>query len=488
MSSVIDFKNDMPPDWTTALVGKTTPLPPTTLPDWRATAGYSPSADINFMSPKVTQQKAQDALDRLLLALPQHNGEKGKSDRLYLDRLESIDIKLIVAMAGNLNLSIFSDLCKSISKQIESASEVQTFLRDKRVAEYQQQIDKAVEQADKAKKAGIFSAVCDWIIGAVEVVYGAMKLAQGILTGDPLALASGAAYVAAGTAGLVKAAAETAMLLGASKEKCQDVIDVAGKVQLGCECLAMVVDVFQACRAINAARVVTKSAGNVLKSGGSEVLLNAVKGGSEAEIGQLTQQFAKEVSQKVCSEMAFANGGIEMVEASEMAAAAAKQAASAEVTLVRNITKSFTSAGIEKLVGESTKALVMDVLKKGVTLTAAEFEQQCVNAIMKRMIKQVIKDICASPLHIIQRCTQGINQINIGQLAIQKAGLQKEIETLLLSQSFIQFMDDWVEKNKQQQITQLKDISNNAQDTLSQLNDNIQQNGMLQTKIANSLS
>ncbi|WP_261372159.1 type III secretion system translocon subunit SctE [Yersinia bercovieri] len=176
-----------------------------------------------------------------------------------------------------------------------------------------------------------------------------------------------------------------------------------------------------------------------------------------------------------------------MAEAGDMASAAAKQAIETEMTLVRNITKSFTHAGVEKLVGDATKALVERVIKKGIILTAEEFEQQCTKAIMKEMVKQIIKDVTTSPLVILQKCTQGVNQINSGQLSIQKADLQKEIERLLLNQEFTQFMDDWVEKNKQRQTTQLKDISHDAQETVSQLNDNIHQNGMLQTKIASSL-
>lgn len=487
MTNPISLKTAPTVDGAIAITGKTTPISPATMPDWRAIAGLPPSMETNITSAKVTQQKAQAALDRLLVALPQSATKKEGENRLYLDRLASTDMQLIVAMAGNLNLGVFSDLCKSIGKQMERAADVQTFLRDKRVADYQQQIDKAVEQADKAKKAGIFNAVCDWIVGAVEVIYGAIKVAEGVLTGNPVALASGAAYLAAGTAGLVKAAAETAMLLGASKEKCQEVIDVAGKIQLGCECFAMAIDLLQAGRAINAARVVTKGTGDVLKAGSSEVLLDAIKRGVGEEVEQLVEQFAKDVSKQVSTEVAMQAGGVEMVEAGDMASAAAKQAIETEMTLVRNITKSFTHAGVEKLVGDATKALVERVIKKGIILTAEEFEQQCTKAIMKEMVKQIIKDVTTSPLLILQKCTQGVNQINSGQLSIQKADLQKEIERLLLNQEFTQFMDDWVEKNKQRQTTQLKDISHDAQETVSQLNDNIHQNGMLQTKIASSL-
>ncbi|ADZ40816.1 TPA: type III secretion system translocon subunit SctE [Yersinia enterocolitica] len=471
--------------WGNAVVNKNSPLSKEKVLDWRDATRSLPS-EANTNLPKVPQREAQSALDRLLGSLS-HSGVGGDCGRLSLDNPGETDIQLIMSMVSSLNLGLFSNLCKSISQQMERATDVQTFLRDKRVAEYQQQIDKAVEQADKAKKAGIFTAVFDWIVGAVEVVYGALKVAEGVLTGDPLAIASGVAYLAAGTAGLVKAAAETAMLLGASKEKCQEVIDVAGKVQLGCECFAMAIDIFQAARAINAARTVTKGASEVLKSGASEALSDAIKRGASGEIEQLAEKFGKDVSQQVSRNISLNVMETEMVEVGNMTSAAAKQAAKAEIALVRNITKSFTHEGIEKLVGGVAKKLAQDAIKKGITLTAEQFSQQCVKAIMKKSVTTILKDIATSPLLIMQKCTAAAGQVNSGQLAIQSANLRKEIEKLILDQDFTQFMDEWVERNKQHQLKQLKDTSEAAQDTVTKLSDNIKQNSMLQTQIAGSL-
>ncbi|MFL4558469.1 type III secretion system translocon subunit SctE [Yersinia kristensenii] len=487
MSDAIAVKTTGLNDWTMMRADKSSALSPVKMPDWRGIAGLPPLMDANISSSNVAQQSAQEALDRLLISLPHKGLAEGGHGRLSLDRLGSTDMQLIMSMAGSLNLGLFSDLCKSIGQQMERATDVQAFLRDKRISEYQKQIDKAVEQADKAKKAGVFNAVFDWIIGAVEVVYGALKVAEGVLTGDPVAITSGVAYLAAGTAGLVKAAAETAMLLGASKEKCQEVIDVAGKVQLGFECFAMAIDLFQAGRAINAARAVTQGAGDVLKKGGGEALSDAIRRGATEEVEQLAGQFGKEVSQQVSRDISMKAMEIEMVEASEMASAAAKQAVKAEMTLVRNITKSFTHEGIEKLVSGVTKKLAQDAIKKGVTLTTEELSRQCTKAIMKKSIKIILKDIATSPLLIIQKCSSAAVQINNGQISVQSAGLKKEIEKLILDQDFTQFMDEWVERNKQHQLKQLKETSQDAQDTLTKLNDNIRKNGMLQVNIAHSL-
>ncbi|VDZ60394.1 secretion system effector protein SseC [Yersinia intermedia] len=107
MPNSIAFKADTQTDWALAAAGKSTPLAPAKIPDWWAISGLSPSADMNMTSPKVTQQKAQAALDRLLTALPRSGSTAGDSGRLSLDQLGSTDMQLILSMAGNLSLVFF---------------------------------------------------------------------------------------------------------------------------------------------------------------------------------------------------------------------------------------------------------------------------------------------------------------------------------------------------------------------------------------------
>lgn len=152
MSDALGIKASVMNDWPRAGANKSPALSPAKLPDWRSIAGLPPLTDTNITSPHVSQQSAQGALDRLLISLPHKGLAEGGHNRLSLDRLGSTDMQLIMSMAGNLSIGLFSDLCKSIGKQMERATDVQAFLRDKRISEYQQQIDKAVEQADKAKK------------------------------------------------------------------------------------------------------------------------------------------------------------------------------------------------------------------------------------------------------------------------------------------------------------------------------------------------
>lgn len=76
---------------------------------------------------------------------------------------------------------------------------------------------------------------------------------------------------------MVKAAAETAILCGADKDKCQSVIDVAGKVQLGCEIVGMALDIFQAGRAISATRSIAKGTETAMKEAALNSLMVLLK-------------------------------------------------------------------------------------------------------------------------------------------------------------------------------------------------------------------
>lgn len=84
-------------------------------------------------------------------------------------------------MAANLSISTFADTASSAMKASKIMTDTQEFLRDKKVKEYQEQLAKAIEQADKAHKGGIFGAIFDWIVGAVEAIYGVIKLVEGAL-------------------------------------------------------------------------------------------------------------------------------------------------------------------------------------------------------------------------------------------------------------------------------------------------------------------
>lgn len=176
----------------------------------------------------VTASQAQSALDNLFDALP-----SGTPSRPTLGQFVTLDVATLSLLVNGLMQDVCAKNADILCQQIKRASDVQNVLRDKQLKDYQAQINKAAEQADKVRKAAIFNVVCDWIVSTVQVVVGALRVMAGDVVG-------GTATILNGVAGMVKAAAETAILCGADKEACEKVIQVATVIQMITGMIAMV--------------------------------------------------------------------------------------------------------------------------------------------------------------------------------------------------------------------------------------------------------
>lgn len=271
---------------------------------------------------KISLQEANNALKKLLDAVPGNHKSPPLPDFLR------INPTVLSMMMTILILNVFGSSAQSLCQQLERATEVQNTLRDKQVKEYQEQIQKAIEQADKARKAGIFGAIFDWITGIFETVIGAFKVVEGFLSDNPVEMASGVAYMAAGCAGMVKAGAETAMLFGADPDTCKAIINVTSKIQLGCEIVALALDVFQIGRAFMATRALSGAAEKVLDSGFGEELAERMAGAGEEEIDALAEEFGRQVSENFSRQ--FESFDREMVELGEMEEESAEFSRTAE--------------------------------------------------------------------------------------------------------------------------------------------------------------
>lgn len=310
-----------------------------------------------LLSGKISLQEASNALKQLLDAVP------GNHKRPSLPDFLQTNPAVLSMLMTTLILSVFGNNAQSLCQQLERATEVQNALRDKQVKEYQEQIQKAIEQEDKARKAGIFGAIFDWITGIFETVIGALKVVEGFLSGNPAEMASGVAYIAAGCAGMVKAGAETAMMCGADHDTCQAIIDVTSKIQFGCEAVALALDVFQIGRAFMATRGLSGAAAKVLDSGFGEEVVERMVGAGEAEIEELAEKFGEEVSESFLKQ--FEPLEREMVIANEMAEESAEFSREVENNMTRSAGKSFTKEGVKAMAKEAAKEAPKNMRKKG---------------------------------------------------------------------------------------------------------------------------
>ncbi|EIN6662865.1 type III secretion system translocon protein [Salmonella enterica subsp. enterica serovar Derby] len=430
----------------------------------------------SLLSGKISLQEASNALKQLLDAVPGNHKRPSLPDFLH------INPTVLSMMMTTLILNVFGNNAQSLCQQLERATEVQNALRNKQVKEYQEQIQKAIEQEDKARKAGIFGAIFDWLTGIFETVIGALKVVEGFLSGNPAEMASGVAYIAAGCAGMVKAGAETAMMCGADHDTCQAIIDVASKIQVGCEVVAMALDVFQIGRAFMATRGLSGAAEKVLDSGLGEEMVERMVGAGEAEIEELAEKFGEEVSENISKQ--FEAIEREMVSPGEMEEESAEFSRNVEKNMTKNAGKSFTKAGVKAMAKEAAKEALEKYAQEGGKFLLKNFRNKVLWNMFKKILYALLSDCSFKGLQAIRCATEGANQMNTGMVNADKAKLEKKIEQLITQQRFLDFIMQQTEDQKKLEQKRLEELYKSSGAALRDVLDTIDHYSSVQSRIA----
>ncbi|EJQ0064902.1 SPI-2 type III secretion system translocon protein SseC [Salmonella enterica subsp. enterica] len=429
-----------------------------------------------LLSGKISLQEASNALKQLLDAVPGDHKRPSLPDFLH------INPTVLSMMMTSLILNVFGNNAQSLCQQLERATEVQNALRNKQVKEYQEQIQKAIEQEDKARKAGIFGAIFDWLTGIFETVIGALKVVEGFLSGNPAEMASGVAYIAAGCAGMVKAGAETAMMCGADHDTCQAIIDVASKIQVGCEVVAMALDVFQIGRAFMATRGLSDAAAKVLDSGLGEEMVERMVGAGEGEIEELAEKFGEEVSESFLKQ--FEPLEREMAMANEMAEESAEFSREVENNMTRSAGKSFTKEGVKAMAKEAAKEALEKYAQEGGKFLLKNFRNKVLWNMFKKILYALLSDCSFKGLQAIRCATEGANQMNTGMVNADKAKLEKKIEQLITQQRFLDFIMQQTEDQKKIEQKRLEELYKSSGAALRDVLDTIDHYSSVQARIA----
>ncbi|EAB9749528.1 type III secretion system translocon protein [Salmonella enterica subsp. salamae] len=425
---------------------------------------------------KISLQEANNALKQLLDAVP------GNHKRPSLPDFLQVNPTVLSMMMTTLILSVFGNNAQSLCQQLERATEVQNALRDKQVKEYQEQIQKAIEQEDKARKAGIFGAIFDWLTGIFETVLGAFKVVEGFLSGNPAEMASGVAYMAAGCAGMVKAGAETAMLFGADRDTCQAIINVTSKVQFGCEAVALALDIFQIGRAFMATRGLSGAAAKVLDSGFGEEIAERMVGAGEAEMEALAEEFGEAVSENFSKQ--FEPLEREMVMTDEMAQESAEFSRDVENNMTRSAGKSFTKEGVKAMAKEAAKEALEKYAQEGENFLLKKFRNKVLSTMFKKIMYALLKDCSFKGLQAIRCATEGGSQINTGVITAKKAELEKKIEQLIAQQQFLDFIMEQTEGQKKMEQKRLQALYKDSGMALRDVLETIDNYSSVQARIA----
>ncbi|HAS9358045.1 TPA: SPI-2 type III secretion system translocon protein SseC [Salmonella enterica subsp. enterica serovar Veneziana] len=429
-----------------------------------------------LLSGKISLQEASNALKQLLDAVP------GNHKRPSLPDFLQTNPAVLSMMMTSLILNVFGNNAQSLCQQLERATEVQNALRNKQVKEYQEQIQKAIEQEDKARKAGIFGAIFDWITGIFETVIGALKVVEGFLSGNPAEMASGVAYMAAGCAGMVKAGAETAMMCGADHDTCQAIIDVTSKIQFGCEAVALALDVFQIGRAFMATRGLSGAAAKVLDSGFGEEMVERMVGAGEAEIEVLAEKFGEEVSESFSKQ--FEPLEREMVSPGEMEEESAEFSRNVEKNMTKNAGKSFTKEGVKAMAKEAVKEALEKYAQEGEKFLLKNFRNKVLFNMFKKILYALLRDCSFKGLQAIRCATEGANQMNTGMVNTEKAKLEKKIEQLITQQRFLDFIMQQTDDQKKIEQKRLEELYKGSGAALRDVLDTIDHYSSVQARIA----
>ncbi|HAK5454794.1 TPA: SPI-2 type III secretion system translocon protein SseC [Salmonella enterica] len=429
-----------------------------------------------LLSGKISLQEASNALKQLLDAVP------GNHKRPSLPDFLQTNPAVLSMMMTSLILNVFGNNAQSLCQQLERATEVQNALRNKQVKEYQEQIQKAIEQEDKARKAGIFGAIFDWITGIFETVIGALKVVEGFLSGNPAEMASGVAYMAAGCAGMVKAGAETAMMCGADHDTCQAIIDVTSKIQFGCEAVALALDVFQIGRAFMATRGLSGAAAKVLDSGFGEEMVERMVGAGEAEIEALAEKFGEEVSESFSKQ--FEPLEREMVSPGEMEEESAEFSRNVEKNMTKNAGKSFTKEGVKAMAKEAVKEALEKYAQEGEKFLLKNFCNKVLFNMFKKILYALLRDCSFKGLQAIRCATEGANQMNTGMVNTEKAKLEKKIEQLITQQRFLDFIMQQTDDQKKIEQKRSEELYKGSGAALRDVLDTIDHYSSVQARIA----
>ncbi len=432
---------------------------------------------------QVSQLEAAKALDRIF-ANVQVKSENNIP--IGLKDIEKIPMDSIMLASTLLSSEILGNTAMAKSKALAIMTDKQEAVRQQEVAEFREQMDKAIEQQEKAKKAGIFGVIFDWVIAAVEIVTGVAKIVGGVLTGNVMTAAGGAMDLMAGLAGVVKATANTLALIDPDNaDKYRAVADAAGKVQMSFEIAGAVVDVASAARNMLVTKVIPKVAGTVMKEGAEQALVAGIKAGSKGAVDQTAKMVGKEVASQVAEQIAQSLGKATL-EASKTAGKEAAQKVVQQLGVNRMLEK-FSQEAIEQLVTKAVKKVGHGAIEKGLEMTAKEVTKAVTKEINREVLQIALKASTYAAINITRSAVAGSNQITAGALTVDRARLQKEISQLMLDQQWLQSFFAFYKEEKDAAMKRIGELIEGQSQVIQDGSKAIAQAGAAQVKIASAM-
>ncbi|WP_421234087.1 type III secretion system translocon subunit SctE [Aeromonas jandaei] len=403
-----------------------------------------PSIDIDDQIHNPRQPPQTLHLSQVMAVISEVLPKVGFKDFTASD-FETLTPQGVNMMLTQLTLNNFRKMGKLICEQITAQQKLQEDQRNENVKRLSEQIRAQQEAAEKAKKAGIFTAVIDTIVAAAEVISGAMKL----LAANP----TGVLDIAAGAAGFVKAGFEWAAAFDPDNaEKYLKIAAEVGYVQLAFEMLGMLSEVRGAMHAKGAMKpVIQNSTENVIKKGGGEFAENinkaltdiaaavdkSAKQQLEAQATKMIKDTAEKIGADAAKELLGAGEQVLKEALDEAGGQVLKEAVNGkqllkealdsvhQSPLMRTLNQKSISEFIAEGVNEAAQKAFKMALKEGGQVTAETLTTQCVDKVVSwyRMTKKVAAAMAYSWPSVIKGVPKGFS----GAMQIPKSQLDKLI-------------------------------------------------------------
>ena len=345
-----------------------------------------------------------------------------------------------IAQAKGRALEIMADHRDGINKKLLEKS--------------RQECDKAVEQANKAKKAGIFSVVCDWAMSAVQIVVGAVKFAAAWVTGNALMMAGAVMNVAAGIVCFVKALMHTLALTDpAHASKYKKIAEIAAYIELTLTIIAAVVDVTSAVFRAGKVATVTKE---VLQQGGGNAIYMATQSGSKVALRQACSTVANTVVARM-SQHALTN---------------------------------FSRASVKKMVEKSIYKTAVRFMK---TPSKEGWTKQAHRLVYKKIRNDATMKLLmgSGPNRVLygaQGMLAGATQIHHGIIKIQRGQIQESLDKLILEQQWLFWLLNQCNQSIEREKKELRRIVDAQSDILKRAVNTLSEASSLTSQMASSMA
>jgi len=402
-------------------------------------------------------------------------------------------------MLTRLTLENFRKMGGLICEQIKAQQKLQEDQRNENVKRLSEQIHAQQEAAEKAKKAGIFTALIDTIVAAAEVISGAMKL----LAGNPTGLLD----IAAGAAGFVKAGFEWAAVFDPENaEKYLKIAAEVGYVQLAFEMLGMFAEIRGAMHAKGVMKpVIQDSTENAMKKGGGEFAGNinkavtdilaaadkSVKQELEAQAIKMIEKTAEKIGADAAEELlgtgrqvlkeALNDAGGQVLKEAGNGKQLLKEALKSvhQSPLMRHLDHGTISKFIAGGVKEAAQEAFKVALQNGKQVAAATLTTQCVDKVVSfyNMCNITSKAIAYSWPNVVKgvsKALAGAVKIPTSELNKQTAEKLNEISRLDNDTKWALWLIDMICETREENKKELEHAVKNNNSNLREITKNIQ--------------